>query len=740
MSNLLQKASIVTTPTAYGVGVLNSIKPAQSFGEELITNGNFASGYTGWSTYGVTSVSDGIATIGASANSGIFQTILTQSRKYKITLNVTSYNGVGTVEVCDNNGDIKYSVTSIGVQSFTFTQTHSTGQILFRGRSNAIFSLSSVSVKEVTDADFQFSRNSSATRVNPDYLIQDVSILSSNLVQNGNFSELGSELITNGNFDTDTNWTKGTGTTISGGNANFVNASGVSLYQNIGTQTGTVKVEFTVTNYTSGTLNVYSGGNQSVGVVNVSANALGTYTAYLVRTGGNVNIIFGSSDSFTGSIDFVSVKQVDPNDNWTLGTGWSFGTNEAIVTNSTVSSIYQEILTINKLYKVSFTISSITSGSLKIGIGTSFSQEFTSAGTYTFTGRPTTSNLLQRITPSTGTNASITNVSAIEVQQTDIPRLDYTNGTASILLEPQSTNLIPYSSDFSQWSLGSGTTVESGYLSPDGTNNAYKVSGGGGALTVGFPIADQTQTRTIYAKTVSGTGQAHLCSYFGNTNNLFTITNQWQRFEVNGTTTPTGSVNFYGVDFRGSTNLSEIIIWGAQTEVLTYATSYIPTSGSAITRAAETLNNAVNSDLINSTEGVLYFEGSALADDGTNRFISLTDGSNDNRILFGYRAVSNQIFARIEGNNSASVDLTTVLSNTEINAKIAISYDSSYNYKMFVNGFLVDSGVGTDSIVGLDRLDFTNASGTENFYGNTKDIRVYNEALTDAQLQTLTTL
>ena len=39
-SNLLYKASIVTTPTAYGVGVLNSIKPAQSFGEELVTNGN----------------------------------------------------------------------------------------------------------------------------------------------------------------------------------------------------------------------------------------------------------------------------------------------------------------------------------------------------------------------------------------------------------------------------------------------------------------------------------------------------------------------------------------------------------------------------------------------------------------------------------------------------------------------------------------------------------------------------
>ena len=48
MSNLLQKASIVTTPTAYGVGVLNSIKPAIPFGEELIVNGNFLNGTTNW--------------------------------------------------------------------------------------------------------------------------------------------------------------------------------------------------------------------------------------------------------------------------------------------------------------------------------------------------------------------------------------------------------------------------------------------------------------------------------------------------------------------------------------------------------------------------------------------------------------------------------------------------------------------------------------------------------------------
>jgi hypothetical protein len=127
---------------------------------------------------------------------------------------------------------------------------------------------------------------------------------------NGAPDALGSELVTNGTFDTDSDWTKGTGTTISGGKANFSNATAVSLYQNIGTQSGKVQVSFNVSNYSAGTLNVYSGGNQSIGTINVEANANGFYSCYVERGGGNANIIFGSNDSFTGSIDDVSIKEV----------------------------------------------------------------------------------------------------------------------------------------------------------------------------------------------------------------------------------------------------------------------------------------------------------------------------------------------------------------------------------------------------------------------------------------------
>ena len=92
--------------------------------------------------------------------------------------------------------------------------------------------------------DFDFSRNSAATRVNAQGLVENVQILSSNLVQNPSFSEEGSEevsngsfsqegvqLITNGDFATDTAWAKNPNWTISGGTANCDGTSDGSFFQ-----------------------------------------------------------------------------------------------------------------------------------------------------------------------------------------------------------------------------------------------------------------------------------------------------------------------------------------------------------------------------------------------------------------------------------------------------------------------------------------------------------------------------
>jgi len=102
--------------------------------------------------------------------------------------------------------------------------------------------------------------------------------------------------------------TKLSNTTISGGKANFSNAGGVSLYQNIGVSSGSVKVTFSVTDYTSGGLKIYVGG-YSIGTSLIEATAVGNYTVVMDTASGNGNIIFGSTNNFTGSIDNVSIVE-----------------------------------------------------------------------------------------------------------------------------------------------------------------------------------------------------------------------------------------------------------------------------------------------------------------------------------------------------------------------------------------------------------------------------------------------
>ena len=118
----------------------------------------------------------------------VLSQVIFSSKTFKIAFNLEVTAGSVRLRAGLNNQSY---LNSSGSYVYSLTPTGN-DQLKFGADSSFVGSIDNVSVKEVTDADFDFTRNSSATRVNPDYLIQDVSILSSNLVQNGNFSELGS--------------------------------------------------------------------------------------------------------------------------------------------------------------------------------------------------------------------------------------------------------------------------------------------------------------------------------------------------------------------------------------------------------------------------------------------------------------------------------------------------------------------------------------------------------------------
>ncbi len=591
------------------------------------------------------------------------------------------------------------------------------------------------------ETDFQFSRASAATRVNHQGLIEDVGYFGPELVQNGNFSELGPELVTNGGFDTDSNWTKGTGWSINDGKATYQGTISSNLRQsNVLVSGKTHKLVFEVTSNTSDGNLKLAGETVSGGGLDVP-ETVGVHTVYFVATGSTTNFAFRVTNNTTGvlEIDNVSVKQVDPNDRWTLGTGWGYGDGVASRTSQSGSSLLRSnsfALTVGKTYKCTMTVSNYSSGGVRFSTDNFGFTVHSANGTYTEI--LTSTGTVFNIKGNAAFAGSVTDISVVEVIG-DKPRLDYdpTNPTCPhLLLEPQSTNKINFSEDFSKWSLLGATTVEyvSDLVNPDGSVGGYKISGDGifvnnGSGMTGDPTS--TSGRSIYARTVSGTGSVQLLSYNGNTNNVFTVNENWQRFELNSTAVV--PANFYAVDFRGaSTTISEIYLFAAQADSIDIVTSYIPTAGAAETRVAETCNNAGNADTFNSAEGVLYCEASTLIN-GADCRITISDGSISNRVSIEWDALPNTIKGFMGSNGLVQ---TSSFNQTQ-DLKIALHYKVN-DFKMFINGAKIAQDTNVSAQVGLNTLSFDNATGTNDFYGKVKALATYNRALTDTELYTIT--
>ena len=119
---------------------------------------------------------------------------------------------------------------------------------------------------------------------------------------------IGDELVTNGGFDTDTDWIKGTGWTISGGVAAFNGVGGLSILRNIGINQGSAyEVTVTVTALSSGAFRVLCGFDTS----SSNMTTPGTYT-FILLGGTNSFIYLQSQSSTVGTIDNISVREIKP--------------------------------------------------------------------------------------------------------------------------------------------------------------------------------------------------------------------------------------------------------------------------------------------------------------------------------------------------------------------------------------------------------------------------------------------
>ena len=501
---------------------------------------------------------------------------------------------------------------------------------------------------------------------------------------------LGLELVTNGTFDTDSNWTKGTGWTISGGLASCDGTqSSTSTFQTTtgisGITNKKVKLSFNIKNYQAGSLTVTlegTGGNEFTGL-----NSNGVYEIEVTSTDSLPKFKFNANLNFIGSIDNASIKLVTDAD-------------------------------------------------------------------FDFT----------RSTTATRVNES----GLIETIATNTPRINFTSGVGSILLEPEMTNHYLKSEAFDNFQ---GTINLNNATSPTGVTNAAKLtktsasdqflnlswSGTTISTSTAYTMSlfvkhngDDIDVRYEYNNSsdwgvtwtalflvrASGTTASTVSNC---TSKVDDFGNGWYRISCTFTTassvTATSPANLVRI-IGGDTET--ILVFGAQMEKYAAPTSYIPTSGSAVTRSADAANNAGNSDLINSTEGVLYAEIKALADDSSNRRISLTKDIN-NKVNLVLSSTSNTLQSIVISGGVVQFNQSYAVSNTTEFNKIAIKYKVN-DFAFWINGIEVatDTSGNTFSSGVLTTLTFDNATGTNLYFGNCKMVAVFKEALTDAELTTLT--
>ncbi len=328
----------------------------------------------------------------------------------------------------------------------------------------------------------------------------------------------------------------------------------------------------------------------------------------------------------------------------------------------------------------------------------------------------------------------------------DMPRINYdANGeNGSLLLESSRTNLATLSEYFAGWNNQTNVTINSNYTtSPEGLNNASRLlfTANGYIINIGGPSQSSgTQyTLSCYAKRNDSGTQSF--GFFKNgsgaVDSAMSLTNEWQRFDYTYTASNNSQLGLAG------SSGADVSVYGFQVEAsASYPSSYIPTHGAAVTRGADIVDGKEDSSLYNDSEGVLFVEFSALADSGRDnqwRFL-ISDGSNGNRVQIGLPNTTNNLYASCIAGGVTSADMTHTLNNASSNHKVAIKYKAN-DFAMYVDGIEVDTDTSGSTPTGLDIFDFYRTPNNNNYVeANVKQVIYFDEALSDSELATLTTL
>ena len=376
----------------------------------------------------------------------------------------------------------------------------------------------------------------------------------------------------------------------------------------------------------------------------------------------------------------------------------------------------------------------------------------------------------------TSTATIVNNQGLIKVVSADEPRFDHKieNGVVKslgLLVEEQRTNLIVYStyhapdgsdSDFRWIPLNGASTSSTTETAPDGTSTAWRWDGnsGSGAIARIFfgpntftANGSDSYTISFYAKLISGTTKSADIRFdlqdtqLANIYESNLVTGEWKRIVITGTPA-SGTYTFMDLVNNNTTDFV-IDFWGVQVEIGEFPTSYIPTSGSTVTRNADNVSmTGTNfSDWYNQSEGTLFFIGNnqygTTTGANTKGFVTINDSSSNTRIDFRQR-----IIFSILSSNGTNVSWSSVSAPSNIIditdssfQKVGMAY-SSNSHAQAQNGYLTRTSTTPIDPVNATRLAFfvrdSQTSPIGGVGGHISQLTYYPKRLTNTQLQNLT--
>jgi len=359
----------------------------------------------------------------------------------------------------------------------------------------------------------------------------------------------------------------------------------------------------------------------------------------------------------------------------------------------------------------------------------------------------------------------------IEEVGVNVPRLDYSAGGCPVLLtEIQSQNKITYSEDFSNsvWDNSSQVTrTANATISPDGTLNAFNIKPTNvnsnhtlraqnlGGFTSGSVVNASffaKQNGYKYISVIGGFGSSNTPSVIFNledgliesgTGTIENYGNGWYRCIAPITLNSTSlycvatilNDNLLG-SFVGD-NVKGVYVYGFQIEQQPAATSYIKSNiGSATTREADLVNGAGSAATFNSLEHTFFVDLNSMFQSGTTSAISIVGSTgtvSSNRIMILKQANNTDVTFQIKSGGATAATETLSNIDSSVRQKLVITVKLN-EVKYYRNGFLFATDTGTIPLpVSLGEITLTSGTTGSPLAASTKDIRYYNQVLTEAE-------